>query len=335
MYDSYKLLQEINPSSSAKDEMRYAKQRQIEDLFYNAIDREDDCTLNGKDFNESPRIFNEKISSTYFHTIQCETINTKDRFKCGDILYYNADYWLCQNSIVFHNMYCTGTFIRTNYTLKWQNAKGNIITQRAYIVPTSDSSIGQTDNNVLQTSDDKYMAIMPLNDNTIELDVDKRLFINLITQKSKVYKITRNDAIPYTDWDNGCISIIFTRDKLNVNTDNEELQICDYTSIATPTIDTTTYTVSIKGNNKLKVGYSRTYKATVVDNTTQKVDDTQIVEWQIVSPIADNIDKVIDGNSITLSITDKHLISTTFILNALLNNVIVQSIDIEVTSIYG
>lgn len=59
------------------------------------------------------------------------------------------------------------------------------------------------------------------------------------------------------------------------------------------------------------------------------------MEWQIVSPIADNIDKVIDGNSITLSITDKHLISTTFILNALLNNVIVQSIDIEVTSIYG
>lgn len=225
-YKSYRM--GVSNYSNPRNAMLNTKRSQIEYLYNLAVDREEDCLLNNHLFIDSPRIFNRQIKTNYYQTVTVETINEKDRFKSGDLLTYDNDYWLCTSSFIFHNLYCRGNFIRTNYTLKWQNKDREIIERRAYIVSASQYNSGESSNKVITLGYNQYLIVLPSDDETNILDRTKRFFIDKNQNEPLTYRVTRNDCIPYSDWDNGCVCLIVTEDQYNTDTDSIENWICDY-----------------------------------------------------------------------------------------------------------
>lgn len=140
-YESYKLLH--SSPTSLKNKMLEEKKRQIRFLFDQAIDREDNCTINGRNFSESPRLFDRKIKTSYFQTLTCETINGVDKFNSGNLLTFDSDNWICTSSFVFHGLYCKGNFIRCNYILKWQNQNGTIIKRPCLVQSAAQYNSGE------------------------------------------------------------------------------------------------------------------------------------------------------------------------------------------------
>ena len=208
--------------------MRYTKKKQIEYLYNLAADREENCQLNGEDFFESPRIYNRLIKTNYYQSLNMETINEGDRFKSGDLLSYDNDEWICTSSFVFHDLYCKGNFIRTNYTLRWQNAKREIIERRCYIISASQYNSGEEGNKTIMLGYNQYMIVLPSDSETNILDRKKRMFIDKNEENPTPYRITRNDTVPYSDWDRGCVCLVVTEDQFNEKTDSIEEWICDY-----------------------------------------------------------------------------------------------------------
>lgn len=213
---------------NAKETMFSAKKAQIQYLFDIAMDREDDCLLNGKPFEVSPRVFNRQIKNNYFQTVEIETNNKNDYFKSGAIVNYDNYNWICTSSFVFHNLYCKGLFLRCNYKLKWLNDKKKIIEMPCLTQTPSQMLIGVKDNRVFQIGTDELLIILPCNDETLALRRDKKFFIDKNKDNPMVYILTRTITIPYSDFKEGCVGIVVKETQLNTETDSVENWLCDY-----------------------------------------------------------------------------------------------------------
>lgn len=271
-YESYKI--GIANYQNPRKQMINEKEEQVRYLYDLATDREDNCLLNGKEFIESPRIFNRLIKTNYYQTLNMETINENDRFKSGDLLTYDNDYWICTSSFIFHNLYCKGNFIRTNYTLRWQNYKGNLVERRAYIISASQYNSGENSDKTLTLGYNQYMIVMSSDEETNILDRTKRFFIDKDKDNPITYRVTRNDTIPYSDWDRGCVCLIVTEDQYNPHTDNIDEWLCDYIK---PKSSSECIEITYNGNLTIRIGGQKTFVA--------KSEAT--VNWEVVS---DNFD---------------------------------------------
>lgn len=297
-YDSYKLLH--SQKADMQDKMMYDKKKQIDFLFHSSFDREKNCTIENRPFSENPRIFNRKIKTSYYQSLICETIAIEDRFRSGNILYYDNDYWICTSSFVFHNLYCKGNFLRTNYTLIWQNQSGNIIKKRCWAVSAAQYNSGESGNKTMTLGSDQMMLVLPSDNDTDMLDTPQRFFIDKNKVNPTPYIITRNDSVPYSDWDDGCINLIVTQvqtnhdnDKLVTLDDGSQVWICDYRS------PTTSDQPSNPEQNPIlcKIEYSsptvkigsrfKTFKGVVTDMDGNPVSDTGV--FSIVSTFNDRI----------------------------------------------
>lgn len=232
-YQSYKLRTGV--PSNPRDKMRYDKKKQIEYLYNFAADREDDCLLNGEKFSQSPRIYNRLIKTNYYQSLNMETINKADRFKSGDLLSYDNDEWICTSSFVFHDLYCKGNFIKTNYTLRWLNADKEIIERRCYIISASQYNSGEEGNKTIVLGYNQYMIVLPSDSETNVIDRTVRMFIDKNKEKPTPYRVTRNDTVPYSDWDRGCVCLVVTEEQYNDKTDSIEEWLCDYDVPGKPT----------------------------------------------------------------------------------------------------
>ena len=222
MFEIYK------QKGNAKESTISAKKAQIQYLFDIAMDREDNCLLNGKPFEKSPRVFNRQIKSNYFQTIEIETNNESDYFKSGAIVNYASYDWICASSFVFHNLYCKGLFWRCNYKLKWLNNEKKIIEMPCLVQTSSQVLLGINDNKVFQVGTDELLVILPCNEETVALRRDKKFFIDKNKKNPTPYILTRIITIPYSDFENGCVGIVVKETQLNTETDSIEDWLCDY-----------------------------------------------------------------------------------------------------------
>ena len=314
-YESYKIT--ANSYISPQDEYIKDKKAQIRYLFDIAMDRVSDCMLNGTAFTENPRIFDRKIKTNYFQTAILETINENDYFNSGNLILYDSDNWLCTSAFVFHDLYCKGNLQRCNYTIKWQDKDTLAIKEYpAFVQSASQYNSGEEGNKTITIGYNQYMIVLPSNSDTIKLDRHYRFFIDKPNGTNIVYRLTRNDVVPYSDWDDGCVCWIVTEDQYNPETDRIDLMLCDYiTPTPTPPIPPD-ITITYSGQPQIyNGGTNKTFTAVSINEITlwSKTCTEEQNDYIILTPDPDDDKKckvkclaneALFGTNFTLSATD-------------------------------
>ena len=133
------------------------------------------------------------------------------------------------------------------------------------------------------------------------------------------------------------------KDKRVVMEDGKQVWVCDYIEIDTNTpSDPTTppenpdemtdLRAVVSGNKNLKVGFSRTYTATITDADGNAVEWDDTYSWNVVSDF--EVGQEIDGNTIKLLVEDDSLIGESFLLSVIKNNIVLKDFEIFVVDAF-
>ena len=304
--------------------------------FYDAENEKDDRLANFRVYGRK----NSSLNGNYMNYL-----TTYDNpVKIGDYIHDTKDdtYWLVYTAFNVNDIEYTGKLIQCNYLLKWQLSDGKIIQRWANIVSASKYDTGENGNSTIVLSSNNFTILMGYCDEALELE-EKRVFIDIRKVPKKVFKITRGDDVLYNAGNMGMLlSFIADKTEFNNKTDNQELGICDYVSNSTPPTPpqppnpnkTADLSAVISGNTNLKVGFSRTYTATISDKDGNAVqwDDTKY-SWNVVSDF--DIVQTVSENAIKLSVDDEELIDSSFLLQIikLETNEVISEITITVVEI--
>lgn len=329
--ESYKLSRQYVYSNPRKEMLR-EKEIQVHSLYELAMDREDDTLLNGNVFTKSPRIFDRKFVDTVHHKITVETIHEDDWIECGDYLEYDGMVWLCLNSYSFHKLYCRATFMSCDWQIYWMNDKGEIKNQYVIDQNSTQYNSGEFGNSTITLGTSQHMLKMQCNAETVMFDSPQRFAIDRNIKKPTCYKVTQNDTSSY-NYGKGLCCVTVSETQFNTDKDKyitlpngQEVWICDYIPVSTPpstplppsfpSDETTILNAIITGSKNIKVGFSRTFTATLSDNNDNvfEWDDTLYV-WNVVSDF--DIKKNIVGNKIQLFIDNENFIGSSFLLQVI------------------
>lgn len=346
--DSYKLTRQYS-YSNPRQEMLREKKMQVHSLYELAMDREDDTLLNGNNFVKSPRIFDRKFVDTVHHKITVETILEDDWMECGDYLEYDGMVWLCLNSYSFHKLYCRATFMSCDWQIYWINEKGELKSQYVIDQNSTQYNSGESSNATMTLGAAQHMLKMPCNEDTVMFDSPQKFCIDRNIKKPTCYKVTQNDNTSY-NYGKGlcCVTVTETqlnpdKDKLITLEDGKQVWVCDYVEIddsdsKDPTTppenpdEMTDLRVVISGNKNLKVGFSRTYTATITDADGNVVEWNDTYSWNVVSDF--EVCQEINGNTIKLLVEDEDCVDGLILLQAIRNNSVIAEIEITVVEAF-
>ena len=268
----------------------------------------------------------------------------------GDYVEWADSTWLVLNADSDDEGYTDGNLRQCQHRIYWQKADGTIVSRYAYTENASSYSNGETGNNTITLQSNQFMVYLPYDEETAELDNGKRVHMSRSNAKCKPYELTRPDDITYGFGEKGVLNIIFTQtqynqenDKLITLEDGTQTWICDYidSSPTTPPSEPTTpdetedLSVTISGNTNLKVGFSRTYTATLSDKDGNAVqwDDTKY-GWNITSDF--DVKQSVTENKISLTVEDEDFIDSSFILQVIKldDNSVIGEIEITVIDVF-
>lgn len=340
--DSYKLIRQYSYSNPRKEMLR-EKKIQVHSLYELAADREDDTLLNGNAFVKSPRIFDRKFVDTVHHKITVETIADNDWMECGDYLEFDGMMWLCLNSYSFHQLYCRATFMSCDWQIYWINVKGELKSQYVIDQNSTQYNSGESGNSTMTLGAAQHMLKMPYNEDTIMFDSPQRFCIDKNLKKPTCYKVTQNDNTSY-NYGKGlcCVTVAETqlnldKDKLITLEDGKQVWICDYVKID-DSADTSTTTENpneaadlravITGSSNLRIGYERTYTATIIDEDGNAVEWDNTYSWNVVSDF--EVGQEVNGNKIELKVDDDSFIDESIILQLLIDGTVKTELEITV-----
>ena len=125
----------------------------------------------------------------------------------------------------------------------------------------------------------QLMAYVSLDDDTVVIDRNLRLFVDYNKINPIPYKVTRPDTVAFSYGKNRVMCLVLAEDQYNPKTDSIENWLCDYFKVSTVTI---TYS----GNPTIRVGGTKILN----------IDTTETVTWSVESNIGATITP--DGNSV-------------------------------------
>lgn len=224
--------------------------------------------------------------------------------KVADYKYikYDGAIWLIMTEPADNCIYDKCVLHQCNYILKWQNTNKDIIYCPASIENASQYNTGEEGNKILMLGYNQLMAYISLDDDTVVIDRNLRLFIDYNKVNPIPYKVTRPDTVAFSYGKNRVMCLVLTEDQYNPKTDSIENWLCDYFKVSTVTI---TYS----GNPTIRVGGTKTLK----------VDTTETVAWSVESDIGATI--ISDGNSVKVKCTnDINYVGKTITIKATVGN---------------
>ena len=261
----------------------------------------------------------------------------------GDYIFFEDEYWIVDGRPGNNKSYEKATLKECQYKLRWQKDDGTIIERWVYLTSSSKYDVGENGNNTIILTSNNYLITIPNDEDSMTLD-GKRVFIDLSDIPEKVFKITRNDDVLFAHGSHGgTLNLIADKTEFNKETDNQELRLCDYIDSTPPTTpsepttpdETEDLSASISGNTNLKVGFSRTYTATLSDNDGNAVqwDDTKY-GWNVVSDF--DVDMTTNVNKISLTVEDVDFIGSSFLLQVIKldDNAVIGEIEITVVDVF-
>ena len=222
-----------------------------------------------------------------------EVLNIGDMIDCFD------SKWLTTYVNPDKTVYTKGIIQQCNYTLPFQTISSTIISEPCIVLTQSENTSGEDQGNVITLSDSQRAILIQYNENTKYLVEQKRLFIDQLCDKPKVYKITKADRIYYMNGNNGLLKLTCDEDQTVVANDRVDLKVADYISTdpvipPTPTVlgvsaiantKNVIYTTSVD----IKVGSTGTSAkpfVAIFKDTTDNVIQSISSKWSLVLPSA-------------------------------------------------
>lgn len=274
-------------------------------------------------------IVQNNLANTLLKSMERIILAPVGTLKAGMYILYENRYWLITGYPGNNKIYEKATMYLCQYKLKWQKDDGTIVEKWANFTSASKYDVGVFENKTITLASNNFTILIPEDDDGITLD-EKRVFIDRnINNMKKVFKITRSDDVLYLYGNEygGILSFIADRTELNIETDRSDLGICDYIKInnennENPNKEPTVSEISIIGLDKLKVGFEKTYTVSFQN------DNIKEFSWNIVSGF--KVITKIDGNKIKVLIEDEDLISSSFLLQVIIDNKVVSEKKITI-----
>ena len=258
----------------------------------------------------------------------------------GDYIFFEDEYWIVDGRPGNNKSYEKATLKECQYKLRWQKDDGTIIERWANLTSSSKYDVGENGNNTITLTSNNYLIIMPNDKDSMTIE-GKRVFIDLSDVPEKVFKITRNDDVLFNHHGHGgTLNLIADKVELNKDKDNQELGICNYIPISTPTPptsnpdETADLSAEIDGSNDLKVTVPFTYTATLKDSKENEVTwDDNLYDWNVAGN--SNVLQEKNGNKITLKAGSNKLIGEKIVLQVIniVDDVIIGEIKISISSL--
>ena len=303
--------------------------------FDDTFDTED-VLRNGEPFKLM--IVHDTDSNTYKKKIKSRH---DDKFNLGDYIEWNGQVWIVTLLDSDEKTWNRGYMYQCTILLRWQNSKGEIVERWGYSEDFTKYSTGTTGNEKYTVGDYQYGLTLPVDEETKIMKRDKRFPIDIEgVEPPDIYKLT-NRKVLLTDnryFDRGGILIwTLSFSEFNSETDKKiklkngmEVWICDYKPprpLPPEPDETIDLSAIIKGENKLKNGFDREYVVTFVDGKGNKKQDVDFL-WNIISDF--EVTQRIDDNTITLLVDDESCIGSSFLLQVIVDGIVLSEIPIDV-----
>ena len=300
----------------------------VDNLSYKTI------KLNGI---ETQLVINEGTQSYYkeFESMPGQEINI------GDYIEWANSWWLVTTCDYDDELYRNGKLQQCNYLLKWQNELGEIIERQAVVLSASKYNDGLAESNVISLGSDKLSINIPLDAEALKLkkSMAKKFFIDNNKEDPTAYLLANTGNVADTYNGHGITHWIVEECAYTASEDDLKYGVCDYISPATPpeeddktTILSGTITGTISGNKNLKVGFSRTYTANLVDEDSNAVEWADEFKWNIVGDFEVGLTE--DGSQIELLVDDEDLVDSTFFLQILNGDSVITQVEITVVGTF-
>ena len=199
-------------------------------------------------------LINSKTDKSKF---SMSPIDSSYTVQLGAKVVWNNTTFLVTELSADHDVFVDSTIQQCNYILPFQNGTSDII-QEPCIVETIQKTDDVDENKILTLPNNIKTVKIQYNENTKKLCEDKRIFIDMVRDKSKVYKVTNVDTVTGMDGEHGLWILTCKADgSYNSNppiNDNKDLRICNYIPTSnpitppTPTISGSSFITHNNGN---------------------------------------------------------------------------------------
>lgn len=278
------------------------------------------------------RLFGRKYSSANGYTTQFE-VQVDDKPDIGDYYFEQElnQYWICTELHNVNHIHVSGKLTMCNWFLKWQNDKGEVLEYPCNDINSTQYNSGEAGDKTMTLGSAQHMATVQATPDTIDIRSPLRFFVS--RDYSIPFKVTQNDTVA-NNYGNGLCKITLTQDQLNLSVDRPDLGLCDYKEPAPlpPEPDETTdLSAVISGKSNLINGFSRTYSVEFKDSNRDIKQDVDFT-WHVESDF--DVQQKVDGNQIELSVDDKSLIGSSFILQVCVQDKVLSEFEITITNLY-
>ena len=321
-----------------------------DDAFYEVLETDiaDTVIVYNYDLSESKEIrgiIEGNTADTQLKSMERSILVPIGTLHSGDYVFFEDEYWIVDGRPGNNKIYEKATLKECQYKLRWQKDDGTIVERFANLTSSSKYDVGENGNNTIILTSNNYLIIMPNDKDSMTID-GKRVFIDLSDIPEKVFKITRNDDVLYNHHTHGgTLNLIADKTELNKEKDNQELWLCDYIDISSPSTptppkpttpdETEDLSATISGNTNLRIGVTRTYTATLSDKDGNAVqwDDTKY-GWNVASDF--DVKQTITENKISLTVEDEDFIDSSFILSVIKldDNSVIGEFEITVIDVF-
>jgi hypothetical protein len=318
--DRFKKRMSATSGTSLRDELIKDSKQLLQSIFLDDASANPNIVFWNTTNKLLCRIFGRKTSSSFIvATIQ---VFIDSILTVGDIIYDMAEkqYWMCTKMFNIDDVHKQGEITLCNYTLKWQNSSGTILSYPCIV--STNSNDGTSDGKLITVGDAIYTIKLPFDSNTVLIDYDDRFFIDdLNVEIPQVYAVSKPNRTEFKFGDKGLIELTMKQSKYNDKTDRKDLGICNYIEPTEnpnpPDGDTYAVIASDSEDNKVIVGYKDGTTLSPKFYNADKTENSSIVSvWEFALPagLEGYIHLNYTGNNVNIYADDKfELYGTTII----------------------
>ena len=312
-----------------------------DDAFQEALQTDISTTVTLYNYNLTKSrqircIIQGNTADTQLKSLERTVLASIGTLKAGMYILFEDRYWLITGYPGNNKIYEKATMILCQYKLRWQDDSGKVIERWANFTSASKYDTGHSGNQTIMLTSNNFTIWIPEDDDSATLDT-RRVFIDRDeVHPTKVFEITRSDDVLYLfgEEHGGILSFIADKDELNPEVDRPDLGLCDYkepTPLPPEPDETTDLSAVISGKSNLINGFSRTYSVEFKDSNGDIKQDVGFT-WNVESDF--DVQQKVNGNQIELSVDDKSLIGSSFILQVLVQDKVLSEFEITITSLY-
>lgn len=322
-------------SSSQKETTLYEIRDSIARTYQQTIDYHPETLVDGELMPlivmESSGIGSDKEQYRKLEAPPNSTFNLGSKVDCFGLK------WLVTDINYNQELKLSGKMQLCNYTLKWQDADGDIVEEECVVTRNKTSATGVDEGRVITVNDTRRNVFVQFNPKTASLKQGLRFFIDFEgLDNAKVYALTDLNRTTYIYNKRGFFDLVCTEDQVNLKTDRPDLMLADYVEPKTPTPPSIGLCkILYSGEPVVKAGGSpKTFTAAFYDSNNDTISSITPT-WELILPTElHETDKVgilsQSGNEIRIGANGDSNIGSVFTLKMSVNDLLFGDFECEI-----